>query len=84
MRYGVDAPRSKCVVTGKPARYRDPATGLPYYDLAAFQVLRQRAAKQQARNPAASPIDDDDDDDADMSTGSDSRNAGVVVADDDE
>ncbi|KAK9807329.1 hypothetical protein WJX73_002410 [Symbiochloris irregularis] len=31
-----------CVVTGRPARYQDPQTGLPYADLAAFKVLRAR------------------------------------------
>ena len=33
-----------CVVTGRPARYRDPATGAPYADAAAFKVLRAQAA----------------------------------------
>lgn len=33
---------AKCVITGKPARYRDPKTGLPYYDAAAFRELRRR------------------------------------------
>jgi hypothetical protein len=28
----------KCVITGKPAKYRDPLTGLPYHDLASFKV----------------------------------------------
>lgn len=31
-----------CVITGKPARYRDPRTGHPYFDLAAFKELRRR------------------------------------------
>ena len=32
-----------CVVTGRPAPYRDPVTGAPYADAAAFKVLRARA-----------------------------------------
>lgn len=31
-----------CVITGKPARYRDPLTNHPYYDLNAFRELRRR------------------------------------------
>jgi YL1 nuclear protein/YL1 nuclear protein C-terminal domain len=31
-----------CVITGKPARYRDPKTLMGYYDLAAFKELRRR------------------------------------------
>ena len=27
-------------MTGKPAQYRDPKTGLPYADLEAFKILR--------------------------------------------
>ena len=26
-----------CVVTGKKTRYRDPLSGLPYYDAASYQ-----------------------------------------------
>ena len=38
------APPAKalCAITGQPARYRDPATGLPYADLEAFRELRRR------------------------------------------
>ena len=36
----------KCVVTGEPARYRDPVTGQPYATLAAFKILRQRFVEQ--------------------------------------
>jgi len=36
----------KCVITGEPARYRDPATGQPYATLAAFKILRERFAEQ--------------------------------------
>ncbi|KAL8129512.1 hypothetical protein V2J09_018667 [Rumex salicifolius] len=31
-----------CVITGLPAKYRDPKTGLPYATKEAFQVLRER------------------------------------------
>jgi hypothetical protein len=31
-----------CVVSGKPARYVDPLTGSPYFDLNAFRELRRR------------------------------------------
>lgn len=33
---------SKCVITGKKARYRDPKTMLGYHDIEAFQELRRR------------------------------------------
>ncbi len=32
-----------CVITGQKARYKDPRTGLGYYDLAAFKELRRRS-----------------------------------------
>jgi vacuolar protein sorting-associated protein 72 len=32
--------RTKCVVTGLPAKYRDPRTGLPYANADAFKALR--------------------------------------------
>lgn len=35
-----DETSNVCVVTGQPARYRDPKTWLPYRDLAAFRILR--------------------------------------------
>ena len=31
-----------CIITGQPARYRDPATGLPYAGAEAFKELRRR------------------------------------------
>ncbi|PON83739.1 Vps72/YL1 family [Trema orientale] len=34
--------KAVCAVTGLPARYRDPKTGLPYATKEAFKVLRQR------------------------------------------
>ena len=36
----------KCVITGEPARYRDPVTGQPYATLAAFKILRERFTQQ--------------------------------------
>lgn len=33
------APR--CVITNHPARYKDPKTGLPYYDRGAFKKIRE-------------------------------------------
>ena len=30
-----------CAITGAPAKYRDPISGLPYADLAAFKELRK-------------------------------------------
>ena len=44
----------KCVVTGEPARYRDPVTGQPYATLAAFKILRQRFV-EQVRPPRVPP-----------------------------
>jgi len=35
-------PAARCVVTGKPAKYRDPLTGQPYLDASAFKELRRR------------------------------------------
>lgn len=36
------APRKEyCVVSGEPAKYRDPVTGLPYASVEAFKKLRQ-------------------------------------------
>jgi len=36
----VPPPRARCVVTGLPARYRDPRTGQPFATAAAFAQLR--------------------------------------------
>lgn len=32
----------RCVVSGEKARYKDPATGVPFFDAAAFKELRRR------------------------------------------
>merc|ERR1712032_799060 len=34
-----------CVITGKPAKYRDPLTGQPYANLRAFRILRERFSR---------------------------------------
>ncbi|KMZ60298.1 SWR1 complex subunit 2 [Zostera marina] len=36
-----------CVVTGLPAKYRDPKTGLPYATIEAFKVIRERFLKEE-------------------------------------
>ncbi|KAB1204097.1 SWR1 complex subunit 2 [Morella rubra] len=38
--------KAVCAVTGLPARYRDPKTGLPYATKEAFKILRERFAKE--------------------------------------
>ncbi|XP_047334756.1 SWR1 complex subunit 2 [Impatiens glandulifera] len=35
-----------CVVTGLPAKYRDPKTGLPYATKEAFQIIRKRLSDE--------------------------------------
>ncbi|KAM0256182.1 hypothetical protein ACHAQJ_005161 [Trichoderma viride] len=35
------APLPICVITGLPARYRDPKTGLPYHNVAAYRELQR-------------------------------------------
>ena len=39
-------PKNTCIITGLPAKYKDPLTGLPYHNLAAFKELRKKFAKQ--------------------------------------
>jgi len=41
-------PRAVCVISGEPARYRDPSTGLAYADLAANKELQARKQQQAA------------------------------------
>ncbi|WFD36906.1 hypothetical protein MCUN1_003797 [Malassezia cuniculi] len=38
--------QSTCVVTGLPARYRDPATGMPYATVEAYRTLRRVLAHE--------------------------------------
>ena len=40
-------PKAVCVITGRTAKYRDPATGLPYADLPAYKELQVRRLQQQ-------------------------------------
>ncbi|OLN85806.1 Vacuolar protein sorting-associated protein 72-like protein [Colletotrichum chlorophyti] len=35
------APRPMCVITAHPARYRDPETGLPYYNAYAYKEIQR-------------------------------------------
>jgi hypothetical protein len=44
MKHATPAPPAVCAVTGQRGRYRDPRTGLAYYDAAAFRELRRRHA----------------------------------------
>lgn len=44
-----------CVISGRPAKYRDPQTGQPYSDTGAFQAVRQLYAQAPAQ-PASEPI----------------------------
>ncbi|KAL6658687.1 hypothetical protein ACP70R_002727 [Stipagrostis hirtigluma subsp. patula] len=37
-----------CVVTGLPAKYRDPKTGLPYATIEAFKIIRESFQKEEA------------------------------------
>ncbi|XP_057752828.1 SWR1 complex subunit 2 [Arachis stenosperma] len=39
-----------CAITGLPAKYRDPKTGLPYATKEAFKEIRQRFAEENANN----------------------------------
>ncbi|CAL9075895.1 unnamed protein product [Musa textilis] len=39
--------KSFCVITGLPAKYRDPKTGLPYATMEAFKLIRERFTKQE-------------------------------------
>lgn len=38
-------PRHVCAITGRPARYRDPITGLPYSTPFAFKIIRDKYEK---------------------------------------
>ncbi|CAN1767931.1 SWR1 complex subunit 2 [Linum perenne] len=39
-----------CVVTGLPAKYRDPKTGKPYATIEAFKIIRQRFEEENSKN----------------------------------
>ncbi|RCV29308.1 hypothetical protein SETIT_6G002500v2 [Setaria italica] len=40
--------KSVCVVTGLPAKYRDPKTGLPYATMETFKIIRESFLKEEA------------------------------------
>uniref|UniRef100_A0A2N9GLG4 Vps72/YL1 C-terminal domain-containing protein n=1 Tax=Fagus sylvatica TaxID=28930 RepID=A0A2N9GLG4_FAGSY len=40
--------KAVCAVTGLPARYRDPKTGLPYATKEAFKIIRERFADESS------------------------------------
>jgi vacuolar protein sorting-associated protein 72 len=37
----IESDQTVCVITGLPAKYRDPKTGLPYANTRAFSMLRR-------------------------------------------
>ncbi|KAI3832605.1 hypothetical protein MKW98_002151 [Papaver atlanticum] len=41
--------KAVCAVTGFPAKYRDPKTGLPYATKEAFKIIRERFLKENTR-----------------------------------
>ena len=38
-------PCARCPITGLPARYKDPLSGVGYYDIHAFKILREVGRK---------------------------------------
>ncbi|KAH7663520.1 Vps72/YL1 family protein [Dioscorea alata] len=40
--------KAVCAVTGLPAKYRDPKTGLPYASIEAFKIIRERFLKEES------------------------------------
>ncbi len=38
----LDPEKPKCVITGLPAKYKDPKTGFYYATLAAFKIIREK------------------------------------------
>lgn len=51
------APRAPCAVTGGAAPYRDPATGTPYANAAAFAALRGGRGVGGGAPPAVVPVE---------------------------
>jgi len=50
----VPPPPARCVITGLPAKYRDPQTGTPYATLDAFRTIRGRGrSRSQTYGPGA-------------------------------
>lgn len=52
-------PHGFCAITGLPAKYKDPKTGLPYANVAAFKELRAKHAAEHGEEPeeAAAKVD---------------------------
>lgn len=46
--------RTLCAVTGLPAKYRDPLTGLPYATKEAFHIIRERSSGENVHSDIAS------------------------------
>ncbi|KAF5376895.1 hypothetical protein D9615_007200 [Tricholomella constricta] len=44
-------PKQRCPVTGKPAKYLDPRTGVPFADLRAYEVLTRILNHEYSWNP---------------------------------
>ncbi|CAN0898065.1 SWR1 complex subunit 2 [Linum grandiflorum] len=42
--------KAVCVVTGLPAKYRDPKTKQPYATIEAFKIIRQRYEEENSKN----------------------------------
>ena len=40
--------KEKCAITGLPAKYRDPVTGLPYANLEAFKIIREQHTPKES------------------------------------
>ena len=45
-----------CVVTGRPAKYKDPLTGLPYATIEAFKYIRQHRRRLKEEVTAKNDI----------------------------
>ncbi len=45
--------KEKCAITGLPAKYRDPVTGLPYANLEAFKIIREQHTPKESAAPTA-------------------------------
>eukprot|EP00961_Rhodomonas_salina_P048617 652755-Rhodomonas_salina.1 len=57
--WGTTGPHGFCAITGLPAKYKDPKTGLPYANVAAFKELRAKHAAEHGEEPeeAAAKVD---------------------------
>ncbi|KAK8959076.1 hypothetical protein KSP40_PGU001474 [Platanthera guangdongensis] len=49
--------KSLCVVTGLPAKYRDPKTDFPYATIEALNIIQQRFFKEAAHNKRRAKMD---------------------------